>query len=103
METILLRSKEFDDRFRMEILWRKGNRSPLRVRLVFESPELSEESFELPGLDIVTLLGDALKDADSLCLQEVASCLASLGESCAWDSASSAQSSKGRKGAKVSA
>jgi len=100
---MLLRSKEFDDRFRMDILWRKGNRSPLRVRLAYESPDLSEESFELPALDVLAVFGDANKDADSLCLQEVASCLRSLGEPCEWDSASSAQSSKGRNGAKVSA
>lgn len=53
METKLLNSLEFDDRFSIEFLYRK-DKDPLHVRLTFNAGTgESEESFELP-MDMLT-------------------------------------------------
>ncbi|MGE0536614.1 MAG: hypothetical protein AB7O68_16710 [Pirellulales bacterium] len=69
---------DFDDRFSLELLWRKDCKEPFRARLSFASPGFNERSIELPAGTVIAKIGEALQDADRLCVQEFACSLAQL-------------------------
>ncbi|MGD9723585.1 MAG: hypothetical protein AB7O59_19785 [Pirellulales bacterium] len=94
---------DFDDCFTMELLWRKKSPSPLRVRVVYNSAECTEDSFELPALDVIGVFGEALKDADSLLLQEVGSVIESFRRLVVLDGDSSSQLPANREAIPASA
>ena len=77
METKLLAARDFDDRFALEILFRKDSPSPLRTRIVFSTADIEERSFELPVDALTELLSEALGKTSTLLLEELRSSLPS--------------------------
>lgn len=102
METVL-QSKDFDDCFTMVVSWSKNNPSPLRVRIVYDDAEFYQESFELSAIDVLAVLGDALRDVDGLLLEEVGSLLEPLRRVCGLDGESLSQSSASQEAIPASA
>jgi hypothetical protein len=70
METTLLNTLEFDDRFSIEFLYRE-DKNPLRVRLTFNAGNgESEESFELPMDTLTAFAREAIRKCASMAVED---------------------------------
>ncbi len=69
MDTRLLNSLDFDDRFSIEFLYREGEK-PLRVRVTFCGGNDSEESFELPMEALTSSAREAIRSCAALAISD---------------------------------
>jgi hypothetical protein len=69
METTLLKSLEFDDRFSIEFLYRQ-DKNPLRVRVTFNDGDASENSFELSMDELTTCAREAIGKCASMAVAD---------------------------------
>jgi hypothetical protein len=76
METTLLNTLEFDDRFSIEFLYRK-DKNPLRVRLTLSNGSGdSEESFELPMDTLTAYAREAIRKCAGMAVEDCVQSLA---------------------------
>ncbi len=69
MDTRLLNSLDFDDRFSIKFLYREGEK-PLRVRVAFYGGNDSEESFELPMEALTSSAREAIRNYATLAISD---------------------------------